>query len=158
MTDTRIEVTGADRLAATVREQVAQGLKEGLSAAGLILQREAQKRAPVDRGELRKGIYWKLSSDTAVEVGSRAKHTPWMEYGTGLLNDHPSWPKQRHAPPVGALAGWAKRKGVSAGAVAAAIARRGGLKPRRFLRGALEDNQAKVVKIVAASVRKATGG
>jgi len=79
-----------------------------------------------------------------------------MEYGTGLTHDHPNWPRRVHVVPVGALSNWGpvRRNLVSAGAVATSITRRGGLKPRRYLRGMLEDNSSKFIAIIRRAVRE----
>lgn len=161
MPDVSIRVEGLDVLMDNLRADrlLAAGLREGFDKAGQGLRTSALKRAPVDRGALRASIKAHVDPSplpTFVELraGDAAPYAPYMEYGTGLIHDHPSWPRKRHVIPPGALDAWAKRKGVDAGAVSQAVMRRGGLKPRRFLRGALEDNQERVVRVVAGAVRK----
>ena len=68
-----------------------------------------------------------------------------MEFGTGLLSEDPKSRRQRHWPPAAALDLWAKRHGFASGAIVARIiGRRGGLKPRRFLRDAFESNRQRI--------------
>lgn len=58
-----------------------------------------------------------------------------QEYGTGLLAEGENAKGGRHFPPPAALEGWARRHGIPNGfLVARAIWRRGGLRPRRFMR------------------------
>jgi HK97 gp10 family phage protein len=135
---------------------LAQPLRNGFEAVGYLLTSEAKRRAPVDRGLLRASIAHKVDQSSVpmgVEIGAKPFYAPYMEFGTGLVHDHPSWPRKRHMVPAGALDGWAKRKGLDGGAVARSINKRGGLKPRRFLRGALEGNEARVVSIVTKALK-----
>lgn len=127
-----------------------------LDAAGQLVRDQARIRAPVNSGLLRAQIFHE--TDTAnpprfVDIGANVHYAPYMEYGTGLVHDHPNWPKERHVPfvnrdergnPVPGLVYWAKRKGLNAYAVAHAIAKRGGLKPRRFIRDSLDTNAREI--------------
>jgi hypothetical protein len=69
-----------------------------------------------------------------------------MEYGTAKQGDPEGSHKEKHWPPLNApgLVLWAKRKGMpgKAPAIARAIGKRGGLRPRRFLRQALESTES----------------
>lgn len=66
-----------------------------------------------------------------------------MEFGTGLLSDSPRSSRQRHFPPPDELDNWAYRHGFKSGwAVSLAIYRKGGLKPRKYLRNATRDYRA----------------
>jgi len=159
-----ITIEGLDLVMARLRaDLIAQRhLRAGLEAVGLLLVSEARKRAPVDRGPLRASIAHKVDPSAVplfVEIGhltdSAAPYAPYMEFGTGLVHDHPSWPRRVPMVPPRALEGWARRHGANPFAVARAIPRRGGLTPRRYLRGALEDNQSAVVRIVAGALRRA---
>jgi hypothetical protein len=67
-----------------------------------------------------------------------------LEHGTGLLSEAPDSKGGAHFPPWGeanpGLEAWAASHGLPNGfVVARAIARRGGLRPRRFLREALAE-------------------
>lgn len=160
MTTASITIKGLDAVVARLKSKslLAPALLTGMKAAGFLLESEAKKRAPVDRGLLRASIAheaYATESQVGVRIGSKVKYAPYMEYGTGLVHDHPSWPRKRHVVPAAALAGWAKRVGADAGAVARSITKRGGLKPRRYLRGALEDNQARVVKVISGHLKRA---
>lgn len=159
--DIQVRLEGFDRLTASLRGlQVGQRTRAFLDATGHLVVSEARRRAPVNVGLLRASIFHEVDGNSDprwVDVGSNQHYAPYMEYGTGLTHDHPSWPKVRHIPfvnrdeengrPVGALFYWAKRKGMGfAGGwgVARAIARRGGLRPRRFLRGPIEDLKPRI--------------
>ena len=163
MNSISIRVEGLDRLIAKLRAEplLAQPLRSGFEKVGFLLGSEARRRAPVDRGQLRASIAHQVDPSpvpTWVKVGAKPHYAPYMEYGTGLIHDHPSWPRKPHKIPFGALDGWAKRKGLDGGAVAGAVMARGGLKPRRFLRGALEDNREKVLRIISGALRAASEG
>lgn len=78
-------------------------------------------------------------------VGSNQDAARWGEYGTGLLSEDPQSAHRRYFPPPRALDAWAADHGFTNGyAVAAAISRRGGTAPRRFLRTAAEAAQGKI--------------
>jgi hypothetical protein len=119
-------------------------------SSGVHIASVARPLAPHDRGGLRRSITEKV--DTAmppqhVKVGSNLVYAPYMEYGTGLFAEGKGAKGGRHYPPGAALNVWAKRHGFgeNAGAfVAKIIGRRGGLKPRRYLRKALADSLGQV--------------
>jgi len=105
--------------------------------ATLYVTRDARKNAPVDQGALRASIMPSVTSTsnsvTGV-VGSNKVYAPPQEYGT-----RPFW------PPTAALEGWARRHGTVAFLVARAIARRG-IRARRYLSKALDDNREKIIR------------
>ena len=165
MPSVSIQVLGLDALMADLRAErlLAAPLREGFDKVGIGLRTSAVKRAPVDRGALRSSIKPVVDPSSVplwveLRAGDAAPYAPYMEYGTGLVHDHPNWPRKPHRIPAGALDAWAKRKGLDGGAVASRIMRRGGLKPRRFLRGALEDNRETVIRIISGALRRAAGG
>lgn len=158
-----IRVEGLDRLAAQLRADHLLGpaLRRGLDKVGYIITSEAKKRAPVDRGQLRASISHEVDPSplpTFVKIGAKPHYAPYMEFGTGLVHDHPSWPRKPHKIPFGVLDGWGKRKGIDGAGAAGAIMKRGGLKPRRYLRGAIEDNEGRIVKLIAGELKKAGQG
>lgn len=74
-------------------------VKKGLLAAAIVVQNQARKNAPVDRGELRNKILatgkieqGTRSMTTAVE--SNAPHAAYVEFGTGIYG-----PKQARIYP-----------------------------------------------------------
>lgn len=112
-----------------------------LTRTGIGVQGKARVYAPVDRGILRNSIGYQLKGDDEVAIGSNLPYAPMMEFGTGRLSDAP-----RHSPghsPAGhQLETWARRHGFESGfQVARIIRKRGGLKPRRYLRRGLEDHK-----------------
>lgn len=109
-----------------------------------IVRDEAAVRAPADTGHLRSSLTFELGKEVkgiTGAVGSPLAYAPYMEFGTGRLTDYPGGGKGSHYPPAAALDLWASRHGFGDRGgfiVARAIARRGGLAPRKFLRGAFE--------------------
>lgn len=87
-------------------------------------------------------------------VGSNSKTVRWGEFGTGLLSEDPESSKKRHWPPASALEPWATAHGLDAFLVARAIGRRGGLKPRRFLRNAVDASEARIPGWLAQAARQ----
>lgn len=160
MATTSIRIEGIEAVMARLRvDAIArQHLRDGFNAIGFLLTNEAKQRAPVDTGLLRNSIAFEVDPSPVplwVTIGARPHYAPYMEYGTGLCHDHPSWPKRPHKVPLGALDKWGHRTGNDGNAVALMITLRGGLKPRRYLRGALEANGERVIRIMAGALRKA---
>lgn len=127
--------------------------------ASLRVMRNARQLAPVDTGQLKNSIITAIEYDANIlrgVVGSAVKHAPWMELGTGVFAG-----KTAYFPPPSALAVWARRHGLNPWALAIAIYRRGGLKPRRFLQTAFENQRPLILKEleigVESVVRKANG-
>lgn len=117
-------------------------LRRLLTRAAMYAQGSARERAPVDTGLLRSSIAYEIEAGEAplwAKVGTSVFYAASMEYGTGTQNDGEGGGGE-HWPPSGALSEWAHRHGIPNGFLAArAIGRRGGLRPRRFLRGGLAD-------------------
>jgi len=142
-----IEIKGLDE---AIRDFDSAGAKTEIVIGGLTrkfgeaVHREAVRRAPSDLGALPSSIYLKLrKTGFAYEatIGSHLPQARYMEYGTGRRGDPEVSHKSEHWPPWRALEPWARRHGFPPGGgflVARAIGLRGGLEPRRFLRGAWE--------------------
>lgn len=108
---------------------------------------EGVKYPTVNSGQLRNSItpevYDKSGVLTGV-VGSNLKHAPFMELGTGVFVG-----KARHAPPLEVLKKWVAQKNrggkaLNAYMVQRAIYKRGGLRPRKYLQRAVDDNRAEI--------------
>jgi HK97 gp10 family phage protein len=147
---TYLTITGMDETIDYLRgvsaEITGPSLLEGMRQATATVTRAAKQNAPVDLNDLRSSIKPSIRrTKTTVlgVVGSNVKYAPFMEMGT-----KPFWPK------VDALQPWARRHGMSAFLVARAIARRG-LKPRKYLQRAFEDNVHGIYKLIQRSVDRA---
>ena len=145
MSDFRVEVEGLERVMGKVTlELLAKPLRKFFERATITVQNRARQNAPVDTGRLRSSIGTQVDSGelpTWGEVGTNVFYAPMMEYGTGLFAEGPGAKGDRHWPPAGALEVWASRHGFDSGfTVAQIIGRRGGLRPRRYLRNALKDS------------------
>jgi hypothetical protein len=157
MTDRALEVAseGVQELAAALalEDDIPGILRAWVTGAGEAVAGLARARAPVNSGALRRSINIRVESsatDATAFVGSNKFYAPYMEFGTGLRHDHPSWPRKRHLIPEGALDAWAAMKSrggtpVDPNAVRSAIMKAGGLKPRRYLRSSLEDLEPKII-------------
>lgn len=118
--------------------------------ATLIVLRDAKKNAPVDTGRLRSGLNSSVERVSfigrgvsgVIGVENSVEYAAAMELGT----------THTKMPPVAALEGWARRHGANPYVVARAILRAGGLKPRHYLKNALEDNETRIVSILGTSV------
>lgn len=133
-------------------------LQSGMQRAMRVTMNAARINAPVDRGRLRASITslaeWRGDILEGV-VGTNVEYAPYMEYGTGRLTDGEGGKGGRHWPPGAALDVWARRHGFASGRIVAEIiGRRGGLKPRQFLRKAF--NVSLIVSTIRAEAAKFT--
>jgi len=155
MTEIDGKIRGLDPFNAKVeqvqRDVSGSPMAAAMGQATLIVTRAARKNAPVDRGPLRASIVPEVvTRDKVVTgiVGSNREYAPYMELGT-----RPFWPPWRP------LYEWAVRKmrgdRKAAGALAAgarlAIAARG-IKAKRYLQRAIEDNSARIKRIIEQAV------
>lgn len=160
--DARIEVDAASWSAIKAMTAFRRQLAEAMTQIGRHAENASKLRAPVDMGRLRASITHQVTEAPSLitaQVGvighQREMEYAWyMEYGTGLTHDHPSWPHRRHVVKAQHLSAWGpvRRGTLNANAVARAITRRGGLRPRRYLRGPLEANSDRYLGIIRAYV------
>lgn len=143
---------------------VREPLRVALNKVGRMGETDSKRRAPVDDARLKAGITHQVDDQPmmiSVDIGvigsaGELPYAKYMEYGTGLMHDHPNWPRRRHTVHPSMLSNWGpvKQKLVKASAAAFFINRRGGLKPRRYLRGMLEDNSQKFIAIIKRAVKE----
>ena len=156
------EVHGLDHLERKCRDKrVFDPLRDFFSRVTIAVQSKARIHAPVDTGHLRSSIQAEIDGHTPPlwgKVGfmhASAGSPLWlkaraMEYGTGRKGDKAVSHKASHFPPSESLDLWAKRHGLPSGyIVARAIARRGGLKPRKFLRTGLAESKQTIRSYLA---------
>ena len=130
-------------------DQVARDLHgspmiDAMQSATLIVTREARVNAPVDTGRLRSSITPEVrphGNDVQGVVGSNVVYAPFQEVGT-----RPFWPR------MDALATWASRHGTTAYLVALGISRHG-IKDKRYLQKAFEDNRQRIIDIIERGVK-----
>lgn len=131
-------------------QQVAEDLhgkpmSDAMGRATILVMSAARMNAPVDTGQLRASITPEVRTEgwnVIGIVGSNKVYAPFMELGT-----------RPHMPPLAALATWARRHNTSAFLVARAIARRG-LKARKYLQRAVDDNRARIEDIIGDAVTR----
>ena len=117
-------------------------LMEGMNRSLTLAVNQSKILTPVDTGRLRSSLaheaHWEGSSLIGA-WGTNVAYAPEMEYGTGSQGDSDVPHGGRHWPPGQALDRWAARHGFESGLqVARIIGKRGGLKPRHFLKKVLE--------------------
>lgn len=168
----RVRVDGLPALLRRLREDAgaAQELRKAFKAIGLEQQSASVRKAPHNFGKLQNSITFEVDKSplpTFVRVGTiggdRPTYAAYMEFGTGLVHDHPSWPRRAHVVPTGrrtppGLKLWAKRKGKDPYTIAGAINAKGGLEPRRYLRGPFEAHRARYVRTLEAALGRLSLG
>jgi len=160
MTTTEFEIRNmkevSDNLRKIGNDLHGKQMMRDMTRATMIVLRDAKKNAPVDTGRLRAGINQSVEVNSFLGIGvqgivgvsSNVEYAPYMEDGTGTPAGHAA----TKFPPPSALQGWARRHGLNAYAVARGIYLRGGLKPRHFLKNAIDDNRDKIKEILGDSV------
>lgn len=149
-----LTIAGLDKFRKQIHQapQIAQEeMGRAMATAVKLIEADAVPRAPHDTGNLRAAAYSRVTgsigSDLQGEIGFHTFYAPYMEFGTGRFAEGPGAKGGTHWPPGAALETWAKRHGFeSGGQVARIIGRRGGLKPRRFLRTAFKQQRPRVVR------------
>lgn len=124
---------------------------EAMAKATLIVTRSARMKAPVDRGALRASIVPDIvtrTNEVQGVVGSNLRYAPYQEFGTRAFT-----------PPIGPIWAWALRKTknnfkrASRLFVKAMMSIRGrGIKPKKYLQRALEQNADRIFKIIGDAV------
>lgn len=109
----------------------------------------------VNSGQLRNSITPEVYSKNNIlrgVVGSNLKHAPYMELGTGIPAGRP-----KHVPPYKVIQKWTEQKNrggkkLNAYLIWKAIAKRGGLMPRKYLQRAFESNQREIQEMFGKTV------
>jgi hypothetical protein len=131
---------------------IAEPARNFLTNAVIFIQGLAREGAPVDTGRLAQSITYRVDSAPMPlwgKVGSNVSYAPDQEYGTNALSEKPAVTGNRPFPTGPQLETWAKRHGAPSGLVVSrAIKRRGGLRPRRYLRNAFKAAQSEVRKFL----------
>ncbi len=139
------KIEGLEELTQDLQPALIGGpLRRFFERAAMAIENRAKRNAPVDTGRLRSSLTHQVDGAEVpkfAKVGTNVKYAPFMEFGTGLFAEGEGGKGGRHWPPGAPLDLWASRHGFASEAqVAAIIGRRGGLKPRRYLRNALRDS------------------
>jgi len=159
VTHFRMKVEGDEDLERKLHRVVLFGkpLRKFWNRVVITVQKFARKHSPSDRGTLRNSIHYEVSSDQIpmrAEVGTGLFYAPFQDQGTGT--QALGGGKSRHFPPGDALQAWAERHGfqdkeradgtvLSAGwQVARIIGRRGGLRPKEFMKKGLDDSRGAI--------------
>lgn len=90
MTETRVEVEGAEALAASLNRVAGEldNLTSAGQAAGQAVKTRAASGAPVRTGALARSVYATATGDEVV-VGARASYAAYQEYGTSTVPASP---------------------------------------------------------------------
>ncbi len=135
--DITITIHGLDDLREQLRSSKAdKPVARFLNRGAIYMQREARMAAPVDTGRLRNSIGTEAPNTRTRSIGPNVEYAEYVEFGT-----------RPHMPPVGALAGWAKRHGLNEEAVARGIAARG-TKAQPYMQPAADATEVYIVTIV----------
>lgn len=66
-----------------IDKQLPQAIEEGLRKACIVVQDAAKVKCPVDDGQLRQSITYKIEECKGI-VGTDVEYAPYVEYGTGI--------------------------------------------------------------------------
>ncbi len=151
-----VKIEGLEKLQAGVSAApatLASDVRTAMTAGSLLIEGAARGLAPKDTGRLAGSITHTITGGGAnltSKIGPSVQYGLYVEKGRG-----PGKP-----PPVGAVAGWAARKGINPYVLARAIGRRG-TKPRPYMLPAFTGNVGRVtalfVKVGAKVVARMAG-
>lgn len=113
-------------------------MSRALAKAGLVVESDAKRNAPVDTGRLRASITNRV--DTAplakyVEIGTNVSYARWVHNGR----------RPGSMPPARALFTWSRRHGNINPYVLARVIQQRGIRPRPFLTEGLIKNVSRIV-------------
>lgn len=138
--DVRIE--GLERLQAGVAgapATLATEVRTALTAGSLLIEGAARGLAPKDTGRLGGSITHTITGGGA---NLTSKIGPSVAYGLYVEKGR----RPGKMPPIGAIQGWASRKGINPYVLARSIARKG-TRPRPYMIPAFEGNQGRVINL-----------
>lgn len=109
-----------------------------LNSMMVLGQGSARENAPVDRGQLRQSIGFRIATGVRPlwgKYGTNKKYAQAQEYGTQSLSTEPSITGGTPFPTGPELETWARRHGFKSGSiVAAAIRKNGGVIPKSYFK------------------------
>lgn len=76
-----------DRSVTNATLEIIQRLYNNMQSAGLFLEGEARKKAPIDQGQLRASMFTQTQMDDSsivTRVGNSSSYAPYIHQGTGL--------------------------------------------------------------------------
>jgi hypothetical protein len=140
-----LEIIGADTLAKGLTRAAGTVLptetKGAMEHSLLLIEADAKRGVKRDTGRLQNSITHSITGGGGNLTG---KVGPSVSYGLYVERGR----RPGRPPPQSAVAGWARRHGVSPFLVARAIGRRG-VRPAPFLVPAYEKNRAKILELFA---------
>ena len=130
--ETEVKVEGLDTILAKI-DDIASGedIIQRLGIACALVERTAKELAPKDNGELRRSITSKVEGTTGI-VFTTLEYAPYVEYGTGLFAEEAG---RKDVP-------WCYQDDEGEWHSTS------GQKPQPFMRPALNQNRAEILKIL----------
>ena len=114
-------------------KKIRQRCVDRLTLVGEFVAGEAKTRCPVDLGNLRESIHYKVEeNDLSVSIGTPVEYAPWVELGTGEYAEDGN----------GRQGGWFYTDSKGNGHFTL------GNKPQPFLRPALIENKTEIKKLL----------
>lgn len=133
-----IELKGLEGITVQIeRAADYQKLEKNLKKACTLVEKSAKQKAPKGSGELRRNIQSRIEGEQGI-VFCPLNYAPYVEYGTGLFAEEGGrtdvpW---RYQDEKGE---WHTTSG---------------MKPRPYMRPALEENREKIIKILSEGIVK----
>ena len=131
------EILKLDKLLSKLDKLKDMDLKEPLTKACLIVERDAKKNAPASSGELRQSIKYEVTEDDGI-IGTNLHYAPYVEFGTGIFASQGNG-RQTEWSYQDVEGNWHTTIGQ---------------KPKPFLEPALRDNKEKIYKLFIEYYKK----
>jgi len=122
--------------------------REGIKRSVMQVTADAKRMVPIDTHTLHRSLQWEVtnsSNSVTGRAGSNLSYAPVVEYGRSA---------GATMPPPDALAGWLGRHGMDASfafVVARSIGRRG-IRPKPYLKPALDKNRPAITREMSAVI------
>lgn len=138
----QVTVTGLEPLQKRLNgagKETQSEMRSAMTASLILLEGEMKRLVPRDTGRLQGSITHTITGSGASitgRVGPSARYGYWVEYGRSAGK----------APPMDAVAGWARRHGIHPFLLARAIGRRG-TRAQPFVAPALRTRRGQVTRL-----------
>ena len=131
------QIENLDRLLKKLEKLDNIDLDEVLNKACILVENDAKKKCPVDKGQLRNSITHEVEGIEAV-VGTNTEYAPYVEIGTGIFSSEGTGRQDK----------WSSQD--AEGHWHSTV----GQKPQPFLNPALDENRKEIIQLFREELKK----
>ena len=131
------QIENLDRLLKKLEKLDNIDLDEVLNKACILVENDAKKKCPVDKGQLRNSITHEVEGKEAV-IGTNTEYAPYVEIGTGIFSSEGTGRQDK----------WSYQD--AEGHWHSTV----GQKPQPFLNPALDENRKEIIQLFREELKK----